>query len=248
MIPLYDDNPTSRTPYVTIGLIAACILIYLWQWWLNARQEYLAVLGLGFIPAVLFDSAALPPGVALVPAEATLVTSMFLHGGFWHLAGNMVYLWVFGNNIEDVCGHARFLAFYLLAGLAAALAQAAVDPDSVIPMIGASGAISGVLGAYLVLFPHARVYVLIPFFIIFMYYMPAKWLLGFWFVFQLISGVIANPGDGGVAFWAHIGGFVAGMALILVFRDRNAIQRSRQRARSRIPPTWARKRARGPWG
>jgi membrane associated rhomboid family serine protease len=248
MIPLYDDNPTTRTPYLTIGLIAACVLVFIWQAQLSARQELIAVHAFGFIPAVLFDTAQLPPQAALIPAEATLVTSMFLHGGFMHLAGNMIYLWVFGNNIEDVCGHGRFLAFYLLCGLAAAFAQAVADPDSVIPMIGASGAISGVLGAYLVLFPHARVYVLIPFFIMFMYYLPAKWLLGFWFVFQLLSGLGADPEQGGVAFWAHIGGFVAGMGLIFLFRDRKWVQRTRRRARSRIPPTWVRNRTRGPWG
>lgn len=248
MIPLYDDNPTTRKPYLTVGLIATCVLVFLWQLGLSARQEFYAVHSFGFIPAVFFDVRDLPPELAVVPSTVTVFTSMFMHGGWLHLLGNMVYLWVFGNNIEDACGHGRFLAFYLLCGTAAALVQAAANPDSTIPMVGASGAISGILGAYLVLFPHARVYVLIPFFIIFMYYLPAKWLLGFWFVFQLISGLGADPETGGVAFWAHIGGFVAGMALIFVFRDRNFIQRTRTRARSRIPPTWARSRARGPWG
>ena len=145
----------------------------------------------------------------------TLVTSMFLHGGFMHLAGNMLYLWVFGNNIEDVCGHGRFILFYLLCGLAAAFAQALPDPGSEIPMIGASGAISGVLGAYLLLFPHARVCTLVPIGFVFFTTIRAGWLLGFWFVFQLLSGLGSNPAEGGVAFWAHIGGFVAGLPLIL---------------------------------
>ena len=145
-----------------------------------------------------------------MPAELTLLTSMFLHGGFMHLAGNMLYLWVFGNNIEDVCGHVRFVAVLLLCGLAAAFAQALPDPASEIPMIGASGAISGVLGAYLLLFPHARVRALVPLGFVFFTTIPAGWLLGFWFVFQLLSGFGSSPTEGGVAFWAHVGGFVAG--------------------------------------
>jgi membrane associated rhomboid family serine protease len=177
---------------------------------------------------------------------------MFLHGGFMHLAGNMLYLWVFGNNIEDACGHGRFLAFYLLCGVAAAFAQALPNPDSQIPMIGASGAISGVLGAYLVLFPHARVQVLVPFVIFFVTTIRAGWLLAFWFAFQLLSGATADPTEGGVAFWAHAGGFVAGMALIFVFRDRNFNVRHPRhvrrpgRGRSPIPRT-GRGRP-GPWG
>jgi membrane associated rhomboid family serine protease len=171
---------------------------------------------------------------------------MFLHGGFMHLAGNMLYLWVFGNNIEDVCGHGRFLVFYLLCGVAAAFAQALPNPTSEVPMIGASGAISGVLGAYLLLFPHARVYVLIPFWIVWMHEIPAGWLLGFWIVFQLVSGLAAGSAEAGVAWWAHIGGFAAGMALIFVFRDRRfpigGGRRASTRGRSRIPPSRS-----GPW-
>jgi len=247
MFPLYDDNPTSRRPYVTIGLMAACILAFFWQMSLGPRGGQLAVYSLGFIPAVFFGEAELSPELTLVPASATLVTSMFLHGGLMHLVGNMLYLWIFGNNIEDACGHGRFLAFYLLCGVAAALVQAIPDLDSEIPMIGASGAISGVLGAYLLLFPHARVYVLIPFGFLFVQPVPAGLLLVIWFIFQLISGAAADPAAGGVAFWAHIGGFVAGMGLIWVFRDKDFVARRRKvRARSRIPPTWARRR--GPWG
>ena len=248
MIPLYDDNPTTRRPYLTVGLIASCILVWLWQISLPAPLAQAAVYSLGFIPATLFQGARLPPEIALISPPLTLFSSMFLHGGFWHLAGNMLYLWIFGNNVEDACGHLRFAAFYLLCGLVAAVAQAVPDPSSEIPMIGASGAISGVLGAYLLLFPHARVYVLIPFGLIFVHQIPARWLLIFWFAFQLISGAFSNPAEGGVAFWAHAGGFVAGMTLIWLFRDRNFVRRTRRKGRSRIPPTWTRRPPRGPWG
>jgi membrane associated rhomboid family serine protease len=239
MIPLHDDNPTRRKPIVTIGLIATCVLVFLWQLSLDPRASAAAVYRFGFIPAVLLEGARLPPELAVLPAPLTIFTSMFLHGGFLHIAGNMLYLWVFGNNIEDACGHGRFLLFYLLCGLAAALAQALPDPGSEIPMIGASGAISGVLGAYLLLFPHARVLVLVGFIIFFFTTIPAGWLLAFWFVFQLVSGALADPTHGGVAFWAHVGGFLTGMPLILLLRDRNFKARypgrTPPRGRSRIP-------------
>jgi membrane associated rhomboid family serine protease len=248
VFPLKDDIPSRRRPIVTVGLIATCILIFWWQVSLGARAGAYAVYSYGFIPAVLFGDAELPVDLAVLPPFATLFTSMFLHGGLMHLAGNMLYLWVFGNNIEDNLGHARFLVFYLLCGIAAAFAQALPDPTSEIPMIGASGAISGVLGAYLILFPHARVHVIIPFGFLFLHTIRAGWLLGFWFAFQLLSGVFADSSQGGVAFWAHVGGFVAGMALILVMRDRS-------RRLWRGPPTRGRsylprvsRRRPGPWG
>jgi membrane associated rhomboid family serine protease len=137
MIPIHDDNPTHRTPIVTVALIAACVLAYFWQVSLGPRAGTAVVYSFGFIPAVLFTDATLPPELAVVPAGVTLFTSMFLHGGFMHLAGNMIYLWVFGNNIEDGCGHVRFLLFYLLCGVAAAFAQALPNPASEVPMIGA---------------------------------------------------------------------------------------------------------------
>ncbi len=247
MIPLHDDNPTSRTPVVTIALIAICVVVYLWQMSLGPRAEAAAVYSFGFIPAVLFKGAALPAELVRVPAELTILTSMFLHGGFMHVAGNMLYLWVFGNNIEDACGHLRFLLFYLLCGVVAAFAQALPNPASEIPMIGASGAISGVLGAYLLLFPHARVRVLVPLVFVFFTTVRAGWLLGFWFVFQLLSGLGNRSAAGGVAFWAHVGGFVAGLALIWVLRDPQFRTRlgARQRGRSRLPQTTRRP---GPWG
>ncbi|HHJ12938.1 MAG TPA: rhomboid family intramembrane serine protease [Gammaproteobacteria bacterium] len=219
MIPLHDDNPTRITPWVTIGLIVTNVLVFFWQLSLGKRVE-LAVYSLGMIPAVVFGDAQLPPQLQVVPEGMTIFTSMFLHGGWGHLIGNMLYLWIFGNNIEDAMGHGRFIVFYLLCGVMAVLAQALPNPESTIPMIGASGAISGVLGAYLLLYPHARVLVGIPFgFYLHTMYIPAGMVLAFWFLLQLISSAAsAGSTGGGVAFGAHIGGFVAGMAFIPFFR------------------------------
>lgn len=221
MIPLHDDNPTEITPVVTVAVIVLCVLIFLWQASLGGPGFQAAVYSLGVIPAVLLDQTRLPAELALIPPAFTVVTSMFLHGGFMHLAGNMLYLWIFGNNVEDAMGHVRFVIFYLLCGVAAVAGQVLQNPASVIPMIGASGAISGVLGAYLLLYPHARVLVLIPFgFYSRMVRMPAGWVLGLWFVIQIISSLAADPNSAGVAWFAHIGGFIAGMALIPVFKYR----------------------------
>jgi membrane associated rhomboid family serine protease len=242
MIPIKDDNPTRITPYVTWTLMAINIGVFVLQFMAQsaggpqAAQEL--VYSFGLIPAVLLDQRQLPPDLAVLPAEATIFTSMFMHGGLLHLGGNMLYLWIFGNNIEDSMGHGRFLVFYLLCGIAAAFAQVTVNPASTVPMVGASGAISGVLGAYLVLFPRAHVLVILPiFFFIQLLRLPALVVLGLWFVFQLLSGVSAGDGGGGgVAFWAHIGGFVAGMVLIFLFRSNDF--RSRRSFMGR----------RGPWG
>ena len=218
MIPLHDDNPTAIKPYVTVALIASCTAVFLWQLSLGAAAER-AVYALGVIPAVLFDNITLSPELAIVPPVATIVTSMFLHGGWMHLIGNMLYLWIFGNNVEDVMGHGRFIIFYLLCGTAAVFAQVLPDPASTTPMIGASGAISGVLGAYLLLYPHARVLVAIPLgFYIHTARLPAAWVLGFWFVIQLLSSVLAGAQQGGVAFRAHLGGFILGAMLIPFFK------------------------------
>jgi membrane associated rhomboid family serine protease len=248
VFPLKDDIPSRRRPIVTVGLIATCVLVFLWQASLTPSAGTYAVYSYGFIPAVLFGDAELPPELAVVPAVGTLFTSMFLHGGLMHLGGNMLYLWVFGNNIEDNLGHVRFLVFYLLCGIAAAFAQALPDPTSEIPMVGASGAISGVLGAYLILYPHARVHVIIPFGFLFLHTIRAGWLLGFWFVFQLVSGLFTPADGGGVAFWAHVGGFVAGMGLIFVMRDRRrGLWRGPpSRGRSYLPRVTRRRP--GPWG
>lgn len=220
MIPLRDDNPTTLAPVITVGLIALCTLAFFWQLSLGTHAEA-AIRALGVVPAALFGSQFLPPELRQVPAALTIVTSMFLHGGWMHLIGNMLYLWIFGNNVEDVMGHARFAVFYLLCGTVAVLAQALPAPDSTIPMIGASGAISGVLGAYLLLYPHARVLVLIPLGVFSrMLYLPAMLVLGFWFLLQLLNTFLADPNQPGVAFGAHAGGFVAGMLLVPLFKRR----------------------------
>lgn len=220
MIPLRDDNPSGSVPFVSFTLIAACTLLFAWQVSLGpANRDFIFAYGL--IPALLFGDAALDPSLARVPAAATVFTSMFLHGGLLHFVGNMLYLWIFADNVEDSMGHGRFLVFYFACGIAAALAQAVPEPASTIPMIGASGAISGVLGAYLLLYPHARVLVVIPLgFYLQQMRLPAGWVLGLWFVMQLASELSTPAGAGGVAFRAHIGGFVAGAALIPLFKRR----------------------------
>jgi membrane associated rhomboid family serine protease len=217
MIPLQDDNPTERTPVVTITFIAFCVLVFLYQASLPDKLGELFVFQYGAIPAVVFGQADLPAQAIAIPAYATLLTSMFLHGGWMHLIGNMLYLWIFGNNIEDVMGHAKYVVFYVTCGIFAALSHAMTDPSSAIPMVGASGAISGVLGAYVLLFPHAQVLVLMPG--LGMTRVSAGIVLGMWFVMQVLSGGMSLGGTGGgVAFFAHIGGFLGGMALIGLFK------------------------------
>lgn len=221
MIPLHDDNPTSKPPIVTVVFIALCVLTFLWQIGHDPPARQGIVYALGAIPAVLLQDARLPPELDWVPSSATLITSMFLHGGWMHLIGNMLYLWVFGNNVEDAMGHGRFVLFYLLCGIAAVYAHALPNAGSEIPMVGASGAISGVLGAYILLFPHARVLVGVPLgIIVYTIRLSALWVLGFWFVMQILSSLLTPSGQAGVAFGAHIGGFVAGMLLIPVFKYR----------------------------
>ena len=191
--------------------------MYLWQATLGPAGNEAVLYALGFIPAVVFGIDSLPEQLVWVPAPVTVLTAMFLHGGFLHVAGNLLYLWIFGDNVEDRMGHGRFVVFYLLCGVAAALAQALPDTASRVPMIGASGAISGVLGAYAVLYPRARVLVVIPIFILlYTVRLPAVWVLGFWFVVQLLSSTLDSAG-GGVAFRAHVGGFVSGLLLIGLF-------------------------------
>ncbi len=226
MIPLRDDNPIRTRPVATVALIVLCTLAFLWQLSLSANGQQEAAYLFGFIPAVLFGNARLEG--QWIPAGATIITAMFLHGGWLHLLGNMLYLWIFGDNIEDRLGRRRFVAFYLLCGAVAALGQAAADPRSEVPMIGASGAISGVLGAYLVLYPRAKVLVLLPLlFFITTARVPALVVLGIWFAAQLLSSLAAARGTGGgVAFAAHVGGFVAGVVLIRLFlRDRRRPRR-----------------------
>ncbi len=222
MIPIRDDTPTTLTPVFTVAVIVSCVLIFLWQISHTQDAQQIIFYALGVIPAVLFEGARLPDEIAWIPPGLTVVTSMFLHGGWGHLIGNMLYLWIFGNNVEDSMGHIRFALFYLTCGSAAMLAQALPNTASEIPMVGASGAISGILGAYLLLHPHARVLVVIPLgFIIQTLQLRAVWVLGFWFLVQLLSSTLATSSEGGVAFGAHLGGFIAGMALIPFFKHRN---------------------------
>lgn len=198
-------------------LIGICIAVFLYQTNLSQQAAELFAFQYGAIPAIVFGQASLPEEAVAIPAALTLVSSMFLHGSWMHLLGNMLYLWIFGNNIEDVMGHAKFVLFYILSGILAALSHALTDPSSQIPMVGASGAISAVLGAYILLFPRAHVLVLLP--MIGMTRVAAGIVLGMWFVTQLISGGMSmGAAGGGVAFFAHIGGFIAGMALIGLFK------------------------------
>ncbi len=221
-LPLYDDNPTHKRPIVTYLLIGACVVVFFYQSSLPPQAAQALVYGLGVVPSVLFGEAKLPPSLALVPSWLTPITSMFLHGGLLHLAGNMLYLWIFGNNVEDAMGRGRFLVFYLLCGIAAALAQSFTAPGSNIPMIGASGAIGGVLGGYILLHPRANVRVLIWILIfVRIINVPAWIVLGLWFGLQFINGAMTPTDQGGVAFWAHVGGFVAGMVLVPVFKHRS---------------------------
>jgi membrane associated rhomboid family serine protease len=219
MIPIRDENPAQTAPVITVGIIIGCIGVFLWQQSLGPQGFEAAIYSFGMIPAVVFHHGQLQPDLVVIPATATLVTSMFMHSGWMHLLGNMLYLWIFGNNVEDCMGHNRYTVFYLLCGLLAALSQALVNSDSQIPMIGASGAISGVLGAYMMLYPRAQVLVFIPFGILSqLTRLPALWVLGFWFVMQLLSSTASQPGQGGVAFLAHAGGFIAGMLLVRMFK------------------------------
>jgi membrane associated rhomboid family serine protease len=223
VIPLHDDTPAHSLPIITVSLIAVCTLVFLYEVSLPPQSGELFVFRYGAIPAALFGQARLPAEVLSIPPSVTILTSMFLHGGWMHLIGNMLYLWIFGNNVEDVMGHVRFVIFYVTCGVLAAYSHAVIEPSSTVPMIGASGAISGVLGAYLLLFPRAQVLVLVPLGIFTrMMYVPAALVLGLWFVVQLLSGGMSlGQEGGGVAFFAHIGGFLAGMALIGVFKRRD---------------------------
>lgn len=221
MIPIRDYNPSRRTPWVNHGLLALNVAVFVYQLALLARGGEAAfatlVTELGLVPDHLLSPDTW--AAAAIPAPLTLFTSMFVHGGLFHLAGNMLYLWVFGDNVEDAMGHTRYLAFYLLCGLAAAALQVGVAPASDIPMVGASGAIAGVLGAYLVLFPGAQVLTLV-FIVVFarMMVLPAVLLLGIWFALQLWSA--ASGDSAGVAWYAHIGGFLAGVGLVPVLSKR----------------------------
>jgi membrane associated rhomboid family serine protease len=244
MFPLSDDNPRNSTPVVTLALIVACALVFLWEVSLSSKAEELATYSLGLVPARLFHEARLPAGAFDLPAWLTIFTSMFIHGGWLHLGGNMLYLWIFGDNVEDAMGHGRFLVFYLLCGTAAALTQTWIDPHSTVPMVGASGAIAGVLGAYILLFPRAtvRTLVFLGFFVTIVH-VPALIVLGIWFVLQLSSAAMAAPDQPGVAFWAHVGGFTCGLVLTPFLRRREIGLFNPPRNSA-----FRREGVRGPWG
>ncbi len=221
MIPLRDDNPTNIVPVMTVGLIVLNVLVFLYQISLGPGGAEVFIYQFGAIPAVIFGSQTLPSELVAIPASFSVFTSMFLHGGFMHLIGNMLYLWIFGNNIEDAMGQGRFVVFYLLAGVAASMAHFLTDLTSEIPNIGASGAIYGILGAYILHYPRAQVLVLIflGFFIRVMY-IPAGFVLGFYFVIQIFQGTLTfGQGGGGVAWFAHIGGFLGGLLLVGLFKQ-----------------------------
>ncbi len=220
MIPISDAVRARTTPYVNLGLIAANVIVFLYELSLSATDVNRFFIDHGVIPVQLVDWLGDPSGLG---EPLTVITSAFIHGGWLHLAGNMLYLWVFGDNVEDALGHVRYLLFYLVAAVGAVALQVAIDQNGTIPMVGASGAISGVLGAYLVLYPTATIGVLIPWFWFFgTFPVPAAFLIGFWFLLQLFSGVAsigtATGVSEGVAVWAHVGGFAVGFLIVLLLR------------------------------
>ena len=244
MIPFRDENPTRTVPIVTIGIIAANVAVFLYQAILPDVRQQLFVYTHAAIPAVLLGQASLTqvlprnllaaahvydvPITSLHPVWLTVFTSMFLHGGFLHLGGNMLYLWIFGDNVEELLGHARYLVFYFICGLVAAGVQTVFSIGSPVPMIGASGAIAGVLGAYYIRFPQARVQCLVfLFFLVTVMWLPAGLVLILWFLLQVLNslGVVGHSAQGGVAVFAHIGGFVAGWLLLRRFEPRGRIRR-----------------------
>ncbi|HLB25641.1 MAG TPA: rhomboid family intramembrane serine protease [Nitrospirota bacterium] len=227
MIPLKDDNPSGTAPFVTVAIILANAAVYLYMLMLGPRGTEKFVLSYAAIPARLVGTEAAAPAEYM-----TVLSSMFMHGGFLHLAGNMLFLWVFGDNVEDRLGHLRFLLFYVLCGVAAALAHSLSHPGSLLPMIGASGAVSGVLGAYIVLFPRAGVWTFF-FFLVFwqVIKVPAVLIIGWWIILQVINGLVyVDVPGGGVAWFAHVGGFLAGILLLLLMRKR--VYRSNRHWRS----------------
>ncbi|MEE8446382.1 MAG: rhomboid family intramembrane serine protease [Gemmatimonadota bacterium] len=229
MFPLRDENPTELIPFITLAIILANVAVWLTVENAGLGRPFLdALCNYGSIPGEL--TGALSPGQALPLGSydcvaggatwSTVLTSMFLHGSWGHLIGNMWFLWVFGNNVEDSMGHSRFVVFYLLTGVVAAAAHVMTAPASGIPTVGASGAISGVMGAYMVLYPRVRVLTLVFFYLV---YLPAWLMLGYWFLIQFLSGTVAD-GGAGVAFWAHVGGFFAGVLLVKAFERKRLVE------------------------
>ncbi len=238
MFPIRDDNPHFMTPYATVGIIVLNVIAWIFLQGLGTEPMLSgSVCSLGLIPGELLQTVSAGARVQVGPDTVcvlgntstwyTTITSMFMHGGWFHIAGNMWFLWIFGNNVEDAMGHTRFVVFYLLCGLAAAALQIATNTESAIPMVGASGAVGGIMGAYILLYPrvHVHMFIFLGFFITTVA-VPAVFMLGFWFLIQLLNGfgTIGAQG-GGVAFWAHVGGFAAGAILILLFRDPRLLQK-----------------------
>lgn len=244
MFPLYDENPSVRTPWVTIALIALNLMAWVGLQGFGAQRDLAeSVCRFGLIPAALLGD--LPAGVPITvgsqylcmppldTAWLTPLTSMFMHGSWLHIVGNLWFLWVFGDNVEDAMGAKRFLAFYLLGGLAAAAAQTSTDPGSAVPMVGASGAIGAVMGGYAVLYPKARVQMLVVLgFLITRIGVPAVFMLGYWFFLQLLGGLPSlSGGEAGVAFWAHVGGFIAGLVLAPLLARKGYVQQHLEQPR-----------------
>ena len=239
MIPLKDDNPTSGRPIVSYSIIFFCVIIFLAQLGLNEIELREFTYSYGLIPSVLLGIDQLPDNLNKISPVGTIFTSMFMHGGWMHLIGNMLYLWIFADNIEDDLGTLNFVIFYLVSGIGAAMSQVFIDINSQIPMIGASGAIGGVLGAYLINYPNARVLVLIPFgFFSQLIKIRAMYVLGFWFILQFINSFLSSSSGGGVAYAAHIGGFISGIILILFFN---------KKGRKKIYKSKGKKLQKGPW-
>lgn len=224
MFPLRDENPTYRTSFITYGIMALCILAFLLQLGAGNEGGHNIIYRYGFIPALIMGQGELPPNLIGFPSLLTSVTSMFLHGGWFHLLGNMMFLWIFADNIEDVLGHVRFIVFYVVTGLGAAFLQLLSDPASTIPMVGASGAISGVLGAYIILFPRAKILTLVWLGVFLTTVrVSALWFLGVWFIIQWVNALSTPNGAGGVAWWAHIGGFIAGVVMLFVLKPKRYV-------------------------
>jgi membrane associated rhomboid family serine protease len=220
MIPLGDDRTTRRAPVASRTILVALVVVFLWQWSAGPAGQG-ALLALGFTPAVVFGHAVLAPALSWVPPSATFITYMFLHGGWLHLLGNVLYLWIIGDDVEDRFGHVTFIFFYLVCGICAAIAQSLPDTDAATPIVGASGAISGLLGAYLLLYPRADIHVLIPIFIVWdVVKLPAWMVLAFWFLVQLLYEWAGPAVGGSIAFRAHIGGFIAGLVMTLCLAPR----------------------------
>ena len=257
-LPIGDDNPHTTRPYVNYALILLNAVVFLWELTLGARGQQAASMVFGLVPAYLFGTAMPDPSLPAVAPWLTIFTSMFLHGGWMHFLGNMLYLWIFGRSVEYSLGRFRYLVFYLVCGVAAALAQSFSVPTAEVPMIGASGAISGVLGAYLVLYPRANIRVFVFLILITTINLPAFVVLGGWFVMQLLSSAGTNTSGAGVAFLAHVGGFIAGATLIFALRRKSVPvfqpAHSRPFAVVRGPlrrgsvPDVGRNAPRGPWG